>query len=478
MKLNLRSMGFKLWMYFILFSAIILMLLWLLQTVFLNSFYEEMKTDGIVKIADTIIDNYGQDNFEATIDQFTFKNSILVFVTDLQGNIIYTSDEHGSGGPGSRKAHNDNAPPELGATSRPLPQEYDAFLQKLAQSTEDHISYILSQNSFKGKTLIYGSKLQDAILYISTPLDPVDSTTSILKTQLLYVTIIALLLGFIIAFFLAKKLAKPISNITSTAGQLALGNYDIQFQKGYYAEIDELAATLNHTTKELSKVENLRRDLIANMSHDLRTPLTMIKAYSELIMDISGENREKREAHLKIINEETNRLSLLVNDILDLSVMQSGNEAAKLDNTNLSDTLKKVLSRFVPLSEHEGYIIKTNIEHDLYVLADEVRLEQVFYNLIGNAVNYIGDDKLITVNLTDLGGRIRFEVKDNGCGIPEEELSFIWDRYYKSKNHKRSVVGTGLGLSIVKNILEMHSARYGVQSSVGLGSLFWFEMKK
>jgi len=158
--------------------------------------------------------------------------------------------------------------------------------------------------------------------------------------------------------------------------------------------------------------------------------------------------------------------------------MQSGNEAAKLDNTNLSDTLKKVLSRFVPLSEHEGYIIKTNIEHDLYVLADEVRLEQVFYNLIGNAVNYIGDDKLITVNLTDLGGRIRFEVKDNGCGIPEEELSFIWDRYYKSKNHKRSVVGTGLGLSIVKNILEMHSARYGVQSSVGLGSLFWFEMKK
>jgi signal transduction histidine kinase len=465
-------------MYYIMFSAVILMLLWLLQTVFLNSFYEGMKTDGIEKIADTIIGKYNQDDFESTIQQFAFKNSILVFVTDQQGNIIYTSDEHGSGGPGNHGNHDVKAPPAFGNSARPLPQEYDDFLQRLAQSSGDHISYTLTQDRFNGKTLVYGSRLQDDILYISTPLDPVDSTIKILRTQLVYVTIIALLLGFIIAFFIARRLARPISNITHTAGQLALGNYDIHFQNGYYTEIDELAATLNHTTKELSKVENLRRDLIANMSHDLRTPLTMIKAYSEMILDISGENREKRETHLKVIMEETNRLSLLVNDILELSVMQSGNESAKLDNINLSDTLKKVLSRFMPLSEHEGCIIKTKIGHDLYVLADEARLEQVFYNLIGNAVNYIGNDKVIIVNLTDLGGWIRFEVKDNGCGIPDEELPFIWDRYYKSKTHKRSAVGTGLGLSIVKSILEMHQAKYGVESSVGHGSLFWFELKK
>lgn len=478
MKFNFRSMGFKLWMYYILFSAIILLLLWLLQTVFLNSFYEGMKTDGIAKIADTIIDKYGQDDFETTIDQFTFKNSILVFVTDMQGNIIYTSDEHGSGGPGNRKVPIDKAPPTFENTARPLPGGYTEFIDKITQSTEKHISYTLFQDKFKGKTLVYGSKIQDAILYISTPLEPVDSTTDILKTQLVYVTIIALLLGFIIAFFIARKLARPISKITSTAGQLAAGNYNIQFKKGYYAEIDELAATLNHTTKELSKVERLRRDLIANISHDFRTPLTMIKAYSEMIRDISGDNKEKRETHLKVIIDETDRLSLLVNDILDLSIMQSGIEVSKLNNINLSDTVKKVLSRFVPLSEHEGYIIKTKIDHDLYVLADEARLEQVFYNLIGNAINYIGDDKLIIVNLIDLGSRVRFEVKDNGCGIPEEELAFIWDRYYKSKTHKRSLVSTGLGLSIVKSILEIHSATYGVQSSIGTGSLFWFELKK
>lgn len=478
MKFNFRSLGIRLWMYYIMFSAVILLLLWFLQIVFLNSFYEGMKTDGIVKIADTIMDKYNQDDFESTIQQFAFKNAILVFVTDQQGNVIYTSDEHGSGGPGSNGGHDVKAAPAFGNSARPLPQEYGDFLQRLAQSSGDHISYTLSQDKFKGKTLIYGSRFQDDILYISTPLDPVDSTITILKTQLVYVTIIALLLGFVIAFFIARRLARPISNITHTAGQLALGNYDIHFPNGYYAEIDELAGTLNHTAKELSKVDKLRKDLIANMSHDLRTPLTMIKAYSEMILDISGENREKRETHLKVIIEETNRLSLLVNDILDLSVMQSGNESVKLDNINLSDTLKNVLSRFVPLSEQEGCMIKTKIDHDLYVLADEARLEQVFYNLIGNAINYIGNDKVIAVNLIDLGGRIRFEVKDNGCGIPDEELAFIWDRYYKSESHIRSVMGTGLGLSIVKSILEMHHAEYGVDSSIGLGSLFWFELKK
>ena len=478
MKFNFRSLGFKLWIYYILFSAIILLLLWLLQIVFMNSFYERMKTENIEKIADTIKDSYKQEDFRSIIDRYTFKNSILVFITDLQGNIIYASDEHGSGGPGSWDFPSNRVPLPLENAARPLPKDYGIFLQKLLQSENGKITYTLSGGRYRGKILVYGAKLQGAVLYISTPLEPINSTTNILKTQLLYVTVIALLLGFVIAFFIAKKLAKPISNITSTAGQLALGNYNIQFQKGYCTEIDELAATLNHAAKELSKVESLRRDLIANMSHDLRTPLTMIKAYSEMIRDISGDNREKRETHLKVIMEEADRLSSLVNDILDLSVMQSGNESPRLVNINLSDILKRVLSRFEPLSEREGYTIKAKIEHDLYVLADEKRLEQVFFNLISNAVNYVGEDRLILVNLLDQGVRVRFEVRDNGCGIPEEELQFIWDRYYKSKNHKRSVVGTGLGLSIVKSILDMHGAKYGVQSKIGHGTMFWFELKR
>lgn len=145
------------------------------------------------------------------------------------------------------------------------------------------------------------------------------------------------------------------------------GNYDISFEDGYYAEIDELSQTLNYTAKELSKVENLRKELIANISHDLRTPLTMIKAYSEMVQDISGDNKEKREEHLKVIIAETDRLTNLINNILDLSMIQDGNESIKFDNVDLSKATRKILSRFKPLCEKEGYIVNVNIDDNLLV---------------------------------------------------------------------------------------------------------------
>lgn len=475
MKFDLRSLGAKLWVYFTFFSAIILTLIWILQIVFLGSFYESMKIKTIETAADEIAEKYGQNDYEATVDRLAYKNSILVYVTDQSGNIIYTSDEHG---PGGKQEEFENGKPKGMGGQRSLPQDYDDFLNKLSKSNKENILYTIKQDNFSGKTLIYGVKLENAVIYISTPLEPLDSTTGILSKQLKYVTVISLLLGFVIAFFISKKLSKPIVNITKTAGRLAQGDYSVQFEKGYYSEIDDLSTTLNYTAHQLSKIEELHRELIANVSHDLRTPLTMIKGYTEMIEEVSGDDKEKRTKHLEIIKDETDRLEGLVNDILDLSVLQSGNESMHPENVNLSETVRNILSRFETLFEYEGYVIKSNIAHDQYVLADKQRIEQALYNLIGNAVNYAGDNKTITVNLMDLGGSVRFEVIDNGVGIAEDELPYIWDRYYKSKEHTRSKASSGIGLSIVKNILLMHNARYGVQSIVGSGSMLWFELKK
>ncbi|AZV43089.1 sensor histidine kinase [Peribacillus asahii] len=433
-----------------------------------------MKIKGVMKVASEIESKYGQSDFESAIDRLTFKNSVLVFITDTEGNIKYVSDEHDSGKPPKDLPEEAIEQPKR---NRPLPENFNEFLQKLNASTEDYISYKVEE--FKGPTLVYGSKLDnDTLLYISTSIGPINLTTNILKTQLVYVTITALLLGLVVSFFIAKKVAKPIIKITNSAERLAKGDYHVQFENGHYAELDQLAATLNYTTNELSKVEKLRRELIANISHDLRTPLTMIKAYAEMIRDISGEKKEKREAHLQVIIEESNRLASLVNNILELSILQSNNEALQINNVNLSETLKKILLRFGALSKFEGFEIKANIDYDLYVLVDEQRMERVIYNLMGNAINYIGEDKEIKVNLIDLGSRVRFEVIDTGKGIPSEELNLIWDRYYKAKTHKRSIISNGLGLSIVKSILEMHQAEFGIESAVGKGSKFWFELRK
>ena len=211
------------------------------------------------------------------------------------------------------------------------------------------------------------------------------------------------------------------------------------------------------------------------MTHDLKTPLTMIKAYASMIQEISGGDPEKRAKHTQVIIDESDRLTALVNDILNLSKIRSGMDTLKLQTFNLSEFIHTVLERFGYLTEKMGYTMERDIEDELYTEADMEKIEQVVYNLVGNAVNYTGEDKKIGVALKRTeNGKIRFSVSDTGKGIPPEEISTIWDRYYRSsETHKRPIKGTGLGLSIVKTILIKHNFEYGVESEVGKGSTFY-----
>ena len=220
---------------------------------------------------------------------------------------------------------------------------------------------------------------------------------------------------------------------------------------------------------------------MANVSHDLRTPLTMIKAYAEMIRDLSGNDPEKREKHLQVIIDETDRLTLLVSDILNLSKLESGVMPIELMNFDFSEDLKDIISRFSLLDDMKDYQVRLEAEDGIIINADRQKIEQVVYNLVNNAINYIGEDKLVIVRLYRKNpNTARFEVADRGLGIPTEKLPYIWDRYYKidrSENYKRSIKGTGLGLSIVKGILNSHGFLFGCDSVLGQGSVFWFEFE-
>lgn len=470
LKIDRNSITFNIWIYFILFAVLILIILWLLQIVFFKNYYQDMKIHEILTVANSLKNKYGQNDFDNIINQYSYKNNMSVVVMDSEGNIMFSSETFA--GPGQR-----------GDLGRAPLSGFTQAREQLLLSGKDEVYSITSNPRIKMQMLEYWTTIKKnnsvEILQVKAPLDPIDSTTEVLKNQLIYISVIIFLIAFVISFFISKKFSKPIERLTGAAKELARGNYDIIFVKGDYSEIDQLASTLNYATRELSKTDDLRKELIANISHDLRTPLTMVKAYAEMIRDISGENPEKRNTNVNVIINEADRLSNLVNDMLNLSKIQSGTDLMKFKSFNISQTVKNIIKRFDILVEREGYKFESFCDEDLTVTADETRIEQVIYNLISNAVNYTGDDKRIEIRLTGSEKMIHFEVTDTGKGIPKEELEIIWERYYKAKEtHKRAVVGTGLGLAIVKSILQEHKADFGVKSTPGKGSTFWFKLKR
>ena len=296
--------------------------------------------------------------------------------------------------------------------------------------------------------------------------------------QYLYIAAIVIFIALIVAMFLARRISLPIVKMKDEANKLAQGDYNAKFETNSFSEINDLASTLDDATDKLSKVNELRKDLVANVSHDIKTPLTMIKAYAEMIKDISGDDPKKRNEHLDVILQETEYLNKLVTDMSELSKLQSGVIEINRDNFDLKECVNKVVLLLSQAISEKNIKLILDLD-DCFVYADEIKLSQVIYNFLSNALKYSDADSKITVRIRDSEDKVRLEVIDNGNGISEEALPYIWDRYYKvDKNFNRSVNSTGLGLAIAKAILEAHKAHYGVESKLGEGSTFWFELDK
>ena len=330
--------------------------------------------------------------------------------------------------------------------------------------------------------LLYGKQIKTNLanyyLILNTPLEPIESYIDFIMNQYVYIAVIVVFIALVVAFFLAKNISQPIIKMKNEAHKLAQGNYDAKFETDSFSEINDLASTLDDATEKLSKVNDLRKDLVANVSHDIKTPLTMIKAYAEMIKDISGEDPIKRNEHLDVIIKETEYLDKLVSDMSQLSKLQSGVIELSRDNFDLKECINKVVLLLSHVINEKHIDLKLDLD-DCFVYADEIKISQVIYNFLSNALKYSDDNSTIEIKLRNSEDNARVEVNDNGSGISKEALPYIWDRYYKvDKNFNRTVNSTGLGLAIAKAILEAHEAAYGVESELGKGSSFWFELSK
>ena len=257
------------------------------------------------------------------------------------------------------------------------------------------------------------------------------------------------------------------------------GDLSVVFERSNISEIDELSDTLNYAKNEMVKTDDYRRDLMANVGHDLKTPLTLIKSYAEMVRDITFKDEEKRNEHLNVIINESDRLNELVNDIIELSKLESSANELVIEQYDLIKELKAIINKFEILELTENYNFVFTGPKEALIKADKKKINQVIYNLIGNAINYTGDDSTVYINVTKVKNGFQVEVIDTGKGIDEETIKHVWNRYYKTeKKHKRNKVGTGLGLSIVREILEAHGFKYGVRSTIGKGTNFYFTLGK
>lgn len=452
------------WKYFAIYIVIILFAIWLLQNVFLTAFYKNMKIAELQETGSLITQEFLEgDSIDSIIRRKAQEGSTRIQIVDGDGNVVYPRDWMGIF---YSTSYNREVFSKILANVEKREGAYNLYdLQTISEDFHSFLytSYLGNENGI------------DLYLLMVSVVEPIDSTVQIMKQQFPYIVVVVFIIGLIVSYFISKRLSAPVLDLNDTATELAMGNYDINFPRSDIYELDELSKTLNYAKEELSKMDEMRVSIVANVSHDLKTPLTVIKSYSEMIKDISGEDKEMRDTHLDVIISEADRLTEMVNSILDISKVEMEIDKLEKEELSLRDLTKKIIEKVDVLAKTHDYKFIITGNSDGIIFADTSLMYQVIYNFMSNAVSFVGKDKEVIFDITEKDGEVTYSVIDHGRGIPEAEQEKIWERYYTDHhNHVRNIVGTGLGLHIVQVILKRHGFRYGVESEIGKGSRFYF----
>ena len=474
------SICWKLGGYLFLLLAILLIIIWSFQVLLLDILFEHIQKREMLRMGTALAQQIDQEDLELLAADIATDSAVSILIysfdgqtskelvrVDLMGDteVFFRPEriqEHYR-----KAARNDGSyAGKFAVGGYELKEGPLDFLAGKRYTQNDEIRLISTSIATDEEGGHY-------LILISAALLPLNSMVRTWNLQFAFIAVLMFVAVAVTVYLLYRKISKPLISMNDAAKELARGNYEVQFSGVGYRETRELAGTLNYAANELSKLDRLQKELIANISHDLRTPLTMIKGYGEVMRDIPGENTPE---NIQIVIDETSRLSRLVDDLLDLSRIQSGTRKAEMLPFSMTALIRETMGRYDAFTHHRGYRIDVQTEEEIEICADRGMILQVLYNLINNAINYTGEDLLVTVTQTRTADGVRISVSDTGEGIDPEQMPLIWERYYKEdKVHQRAMIGTGLGLSIVKEILELHGYAYGVNSTKGKGSTFWFE---
>lgn len=438
----------------------ILGLTYVFQTTFLDDFYKNSKLNTIKNVANKVSNGIQNNNFEDVIDETMMSNEVCVRVVS-------------------------NNPKYNVIRACTLSNIDNQIINSIANETYNNggdklfDKYKYQSSTLETNDIYIYSKLvtidnQYAMILVSSLITPLEATISTIKSQYLVIAIVVIIMAVLLALLLSRFILKPIKHINDESKNLSKGEYDsdVSFVS---KEFDELNDTLKNANEDILKADKAKQELLGNVSHDLRTPLTMIVGYGEMIRDIKEENTED---NINVIIDEAKRLSTLVDDLIDISRLESNNIELHKQKISLNELLNSVYHQYEKYCESQNVTFELRLIDDVEVEVDIQRIKQVIYNFINNSLNYNDkNEQHIILGCEMVDDKHRVYVYDNGEGINEKDIDNVWERYYKvNEEHKRHHIGSGIGLSLSKQLLIAHELNYGVESIKGEYSKFYFDL--
>lgn len=467
-----------------------------IQSLFFEKFYIYKKKGDLVATIDKLKAEYNkssEDKLEGLVEEYEIKNNIEIIVLDNSSSVKvlkflppYPNNKSGMG-----------RVKEL-ADFIKIWLEEDKNLRNLDAKNTVVFSNVREERAPKNMIAVSPNDGKNEIFFALTSLQPVNEAVSVIERLYLYFCIGAVFFIILLSFIYSNMIAKPLVKINKVATKLGRLDFTEKCEVQTKDEIGNVAASLNFLSENLDnaltslkeanskleediekerKLEKIRRDFVAAVSHELKTPISLIDGYAVGLKDNIFEDKDK-DYYLDIIIDETEKMGNLVSDMLDLSYLESGSFKLTREEFDLISLIKITLKKYETLMSEKNISLELELLKEIKVFADWRRLEQVLTNFITNAIRHVNENGNIYINTLCEEDYIAVEVENTGSHIGEEELSKIWDKFYKiDKSRNRKLGGTGIGLSIVKNILSHHGYPFGALNTER-GVKFYFKVPK
>lgn len=477
-------------------SALILgfvLFLLLLTTYFLKPFYINSQKNNFIETSKALSELYlsDQNSFLQEATRTERLDGYNILVRSLDGELFYSTFINvgpSSGGPNPPR----NRPPQDIVFGQP--QMVDLSNPDEGYAFQERHDPILNATIFDMHSFI----ADDIILELSRPLESIDQSIGIAIRFIVIAGLVSLVAGSIMALIFSGIFTRPIKNLTNIAVSMSKLDFSNKYDVITNDEIGSLGSSinslsdqLNHSISDLQKmnkglmadieqkkkIDDMRKEFIFSISHELRTPISLIKGYAEGLIENVASSEESKNFYCEVIVDETMKMEKHVQDLLELSHLESGNTSLDISFFNITSLINSILMKYERIFQEKNIIYSFEEKRVFYASADVVRIEQVLVNYINNAVNHIDEKRHISLSIEKItDGVLRIKVSNTGENIPESSLEKIWHSYYKvDKARTRQYGGYGLGLSIVKAIQDQHEMGYGVENAEGHVT-FWFDL--